>query len=138
MSTYAAPDAVGAPPGLGGPPGAGVGPPPGPDGGNMAMLAALLGAGGGAGGPGLGLPGPGLPGGDPGAGGPGQPDGLGDVVSGMSAIDHIQAAMKHLMMAMTQTQDEQQAHGVVRGMGALQGILAGHAKNKATVAAAGG
>jgi len=63
---------------------------------------------------------------------------MGDAVAGMSSLDHIRAAMKHLMMAMTQTQDEEQGHGIVKGMGALQGILAGDAKNKATVAAAGG
>jgi hypothetical protein len=68
------------------------------------------------------------------AGGAGPDDG-GD--SGpMSAVEHIQAAMKHLMMAMTQSQDDQQGHGITKGMATLQALLAGDAKQK--LAARGG
>lgn len=167
MSVYAAPDAVGGMPGLGGPGMADPsGPPPAPGGeGSMAALAAALqGAGGGgginagaglmdpsAGGGGLppgldpsmlgGDPGGGDPlaglggGGDPGAGGDG---GGSDLLSGMGATDHIRAAIKHLMMAMTESGDDQESHGITKGMSVLHGILAGHAKNQKTIQAAGG
>jgi hypothetical protein len=46
----------------------------------------------------------------------------------MSAVDHIRQAMKHLMMAMTQQEDDQMGHGITKGMTALQGLLAGEAK----------
>jgi Spy/CpxP family protein refolding chaperone len=141
-------------PGLGGP---GMmdpsGPPPAPtDPGSMAMLAAALQGGGG---PGLG--GPGLGGGDPAGGGdplaalgmggappgPGAPGDQGDqggsdLLSGMSATDHIRAAIKHLMMAMTESGNDEESHGIVKGMAALHGILAGRQKADATVTAAGG
>jgi len=48
--------------------------------------------------------------------------------SDMSAIDHIQEAMKHLMMALSLDQNETNNLGVTKGLGALQGILAGHQK----------
>jgi hypothetical protein len=124
-----------APPGLDVGGGATPAPPPDPG-----MLMALLsGAQGGAPpGPDLGPmgggppPGPdptamgGPPGADPTAGGgPGGPDD-----QPMSAVEHIQAAMKHLMMAMTQQQDDQMGHGITKGMATLQGLLAGDAKQK--------
>jgi hypothetical protein len=49
----------------------------------------------------------------------------------MSPIEHIQAAMLHLMMAFTQEQDHSKGAGVLKGMGALQGLLAGAQKEKA-------
>jgi hypothetical protein len=152
MSTYAAPDAVG----MGPPPG---GLPPGPgDPGAMAALAAALGQGPGgptdAGGMPPGLADPALAGGappglDPGAlagggGGPtpGGPPGSGDVnsdlLTGMSSTDHIRSAIKHLMMAMTESGDDEESHGITKGMAALHGLLASKAKNAKTVAAAGG
>jgi hypothetical protein len=165
MSVYAAPDAVGAgpPPGMGGPPGPGDpnsmamlaaalqqggagdgtpgGPPLGGPGGALPggmppgmggdptaglppeLLAQL--AGGGAGG------GPDLGGGDPGQQGT-------DLLSGMGATDHIRAAIKHLMMAMTESKDDSESHGITKGMSVLHGILAGKQKANATVTAAGG
>jgi hypothetical protein len=53
--------------------------------------------------------------------GPGEP---------LSAVDHIREAMRHLMMAMTQEQDDQRGHGITKGMAALQGLLAGSAKQR--------
>lgn len=151
MSSYAAaPDAVGMglPPGAGGPPPdmGGLGPPPGAAGpagpgdpGSMAMLAAALGQGPGGPADGAGLPpglsDPGAGGGGPGAGGD---QGGSDLLSGMSSTDHIRSAIKHLMMAMTESTDDQQGHGIVKGMAALHGILAGKQKSDATVTAAGG
>ena len=127
-----APDAVGM-----GPPGAG-GPPPGAgDPASMAALAAALGAGG----PGNGAPdlGDGLPGGpppDPTAGG-GDQQGT-DLLNGMSTTDHIRAAIKHLMMAMTESSDDTESHGIGKGMAGLQAILAAKQKDAKTLAAAGG
>ena len=94
----------------------------------MAALAAALGAGAGA---------PDLGGGAPDTGDVGGTEGS-DLLSGMSTTDHIRAAIKHLMMAMTESSDEQESHGITKGMGALQGILAAKAKNDSTVTAAGG
>lgn len=150
MSVYAAPDAVG----MGPPPGAG-GPPPG-DPSSMAALAAALGQGGGGAPPGMdpsalggGMP-PGL---DPSALGGGGLDpsmldpsgGAGGDQGGdlgglgqMNATDHIRAAIKHLMMAMTESGNDEQSHGIAKGMTALHSILAGDAKNAKTVAAASG
>jgi len=54
----------------------------------------------------------------------------------MTAVEHIQAAMRHLMMAVTESQDEQQTHGITKGMATLQGLLAGDAKRQ--IAARGG
>ena len=126
-----APDAVG----MGPPPGAG-GPPP-AGGGSMADLAALLGAGPGgpAGGDGLppALTGPPTPGGPPGTGDAGT-----DLLTGMSSTDHIRAAIKHLMMAMTESQDDTESAGIGKGMAGLQAILAGKQKDAKTLAAAGG
>jgi hypothetical protein len=155
MSTYAAPDAVG----MGPPPG---GPPPGPgDPGSMAALAAALGAGPGGPADGAGLP-PGLSepgagaGGPPpdigallgGAGGPeggptpGGPPGSGDantdLLTGKTSTDHIRAAIKHLMMAMTESTDDEESHGITKGMAALHGLLAGKQKNQKAITAAGG
>ena len=142
MSTYAAPpDAVGMgpPPDMGGPPHPG-------DPGSMAALAAALGAGPGGPTDGGGLP-PGLsdpsggglppdPGGDAGGGGG---DSAGpDALSGMNTTDHIRAAIKHLMMAMTESTDDGQGHGITKGLAALHGILAAKQKSDQTVTAAGG
>jgi hypothetical protein len=49
----------------------------------------------------------------------------------MSPMEHIQAAMMHLMMAFTQEGDHGKGAGIVKGMGALQGILAGTQKEQA-------
>ena len=142
MSTYAAPpDAVGMgpPPDMGGPPHPG-------DPGSMAALAAALGAGPGGPTDGGGLP-PGLsdpsggglppdPGGD--AGGDGGDSAGPDALSGMNTTDHIRAAIKHLMMAMTESTDDGQGHGITKGLAALHGILAAKQKSDQTVTAAGG
>lgn len=134
-----------APPGLPIPPGGGGGAPMplpmdslaqgGPipaDQGIGGLLAAL---GGGGGGP------PGL-GGPPGMGGPpGGPDALGpgeEDTGAMDAVGHIQQAMKHLMMAMAKETDEGRGHGIVKGMGALQGILAGEQKKDSQLQSLGG
>jgi len=114
--------APGGPPGMGMPPGMdpgmGGGPPGmmgdpmgdgGPGGLPPELLQALMGAGGGG------------DMGDPG-GGPDQPD------APMSATDHIQQAMKHLMMAMTQETDHSHGAGIAKGIAGLQGVLAGKAK----------
>jgi len=115
----------------------------------MAALAAALGAGPGGPTDGAGLP-PGLS--DPGVGGVppdigggdagGGPDDTAqqgsDLLSGMGATDHIRAAIKHLMMAMTESKDDQESHGITKGMAALHGLLAAKQKNDQTVTAAGG
>ena len=133
----------GALPPTGGPP---MGGPPGAGGDPMAALQSLLGAGGGA------------PGGDPLAalaqgGGPGDGGGdgqLGDLlgnapqdegknppeIGNWDATDHIRAAIKHLMMAMTNTQDDVEGGGIAKGMAALHGLLASKAKNAKTIAGA--
>jgi hypothetical protein len=101
---------------------AGTAPIPGGGDGGIAGLLAALGGGGGPGGPpdaGAGPP-------DPNA-----PDALGpgdENTGGMDAIGHIQQAMKHLMMAMAKETDEGRGQGITKGMGALQGILAGEQK----------
>jgi mono/diheme cytochrome c family protein len=98
------------------------------------MLQALLSGGlGGAPDLGGGLP-PDL--GGPDLGGPDLGGGPPDSTQPMSAVDHIREAMKHLMMAMTQTEDDQQGHGISKGMATLQGLLAGDAKQR--LAAGGG
>jgi hypothetical protein len=51
----------------------------------------------------------------------------------MDSIGHIQQAMKHLMMAMAKDEDEERGLGITKGMGALQGILAGDQKKNATL-----
>jgi hypothetical protein len=155
MSTYAAPDAVGMGPPPGGPPAPG-------DPASMSALASILGAGGGGGAPppgpdptGGGMP-PGLDptaagGGGPdiasllgGAGGgpPGPGDDTGqqgsDLLNGMNSTDHIRAAIKHLMMAMTESGDDTESHGITTGMSVLHGILAGKQKNQKAISAAGG
>jgi hypothetical protein len=110
-------------------------------GGIEGLISALQGGGGGGGGP-VGMPGGleglGLPGGagldDPG----GAPDseGAGDT-GDLSPVEHIQQAMKHLMMAMATTQDESHGQGIVKGMGALQAILGGEQKRQKVLADAG-
>lgn len=122
MSMMLPPD-PGAAPGLPVPPGGGDGGPPGPmdqmnqgpvpgdAGGMQGLLDALQGAGGPA------PPGPDTP-----------PD---DASADMDSIDHIQQAMKHLMMALAKDTDEERGAGVVKGMGALQGILGGEQKKNA-------
>jgi len=159
MSTYAAPDAVGMGPPPGGPPAPG-------DPASMSALASILGAGGGGGAPppgpdptGGGMP-PGLDpaaaggappdiaallggaGGPPGGPTPGGPPGSGDantdLLSGMNSTDHIRAAIKHLMMAMTESGDDTESHGITKGMSVLHGILAGKQKNQKAISAAGG
>jgi hypothetical protein len=97
-------------------------PPPGAGGGPD--IGALLG-GAGDGGP--------TPGGPPGTG-----DANTDLLTGMNSTDHIRAAIKHLMMAMTESADDQESHGITKGMAALHGILAGKQKDQKTIAAAGG
>jgi len=64
---------------------------------------------------------------------PGSPgDALEDIADQpMSPTEHIQAAMMHLMMAFTQEGDHSKGAGIVKGMGALQGILAGAQKAQA-------
>ena len=123
MSTYAAPDAVGGAP----PPGGMLPPGPGAPG-SMADIAAALGidpSGGGGGAP--------TPGGPLGTG-----DANTDLLTGMSSTDHIRAAIKHLMMAMTESSDDEESAGITKGMTGLQAILAGKAKNAKVVSQAGG
>ena len=56
----------------------------------------------------------------------------------MNSTDHIRAAIKHLMMAMTESKDDNQGHGITKGLAALHGILAAKQKSDQTVTAAGG
>jgi hypothetical protein len=70
-------------------------------------------------------------------GGPGGGEGS-DLLSGMTSTDHIRAAVKHLMMAMTESDDDEEGHGIGKGMVALHALLAGKAKNAKTITAAGG
>jgi hypothetical protein len=49
----------------------------------------------------------------------------------MSPVEHVQAAMMHLMMAFTQEGDHSKGMGLMKGMGALQGVLAGAQKEQA-------
>jgi hypothetical protein len=101
-------------------------------GGIAGLLAALGGGAGGGGGPGPdGGAGPDTSPGD--ALGPGPED-----TGQLDAIGHIQQAMKHLMMAMAKETDEQRGGGIVKGMGALQGILAGEDKKNAQLNQLGG
>jgi hypothetical protein len=90
----------------------------------MGGLLAALGGGGGA-------PEAGPPGLD--ALGPGEED-----TGEMDAVGHIQQAMKHLMMAIAKDDDEERGMGITKGMGALQGILAGEQKKNAQLSALGG
>jgi hypothetical protein len=69
----------------------------------------------------------------------GAPDtGGSDLLSGMSTTDHIRAAIKHLMMAMTESNDDAESHGISKGMASLHSILAAKQKSDQTVTAAGG
>jgi hypothetical protein len=113
----------------------------------MAILQALLqGGGGGAppgGDPGMGgadpLAGLAGGGGGPGAGSPDSPDSEGPPnVADWSPVDHVRAAIKHLMMAMVNSGSDEQSHGITKGMAALQGILAGDQKNQKAIASASG
>ena len=53
----------------------------------------------------------------------------------MDSIQHIQQAMKHLMMAMAKDEDEERGLGITKGMGALQSILHGEQKANKQLAA---
>jgi hypothetical protein len=99
--------------------------------GGMAGLMAALGGGGAA--PG-GAPVP------PELGGEGPPGlgGEGPVPEDMDPIEHLQEAMKHLMMAIAKEEDEERGLGITKGMGALQGILAGEQKKNAQLSQLGG
>jgi hypothetical protein len=100
--------------------------PAGPGGGGMeGLLASLAGGAGGPGGP-------------PDAGGPPEGDMTTDGTDPsqddqMDPKEHIQQAMKHLLMALAKEPDEQASHGITKGMGALQGILAGEQKKNALI-----
>ena len=116
------------PPGGGGPPGpmdaVNQGPlPAGPGDGGLSALQAALGGGGGP-------PGP------PDLGGGGNP--TPDDVANMDPVQHIQEAMKHLMMALAKEPDEASGQGIVKGMGALQQLLAGDQKKNAQLQQLGG
>jgi hypothetical protein len=56
----------------------------------------------------------------------------------MDPVEHIQQAMKHLMMALAKEGDEERGHGLVKGMSALQGLLAGDQKQNAQLSQLGG
>jgi hypothetical protein len=77
-----------------------------------------------------------------GGGPPGPGDDTGqqgsDLLNGMNSTDHIRAAIKHLMMAMTESGDDTESHGITKGMSVLHGILAGKQKNQKAISAAGG
>lgn len=75
-----------------------------------------------------------MPGGDEG----GELISEGDQDEPQDSIGHIQKAMKHLMMAIAMDEDEERGHGITKGMGALQGILAGEQKKNNTLGALGG
>jgi hypothetical protein len=92
--------------------------------GGMGGLLAALGGGGGD------LP-PEMAAGD--ALGPGSED-----TGAMDAIGHIQQAMKHLMMAIAKDDDDERGLGITKGMGALQGLLAGEQKKNAQLSQLGG
>jgi len=85
-----------------------------PSGDGMSGLLAALGGGG--------------PGAGPDQGGLGGPADEANPNDDLDAIGHIQEAMKHLMMAMGKSEDEGHGLGITKGMGALQGILAGEQK----------
>jgi hypothetical protein len=136
----------GGPPGMPLPPGGGGEMPPmdamsstplPAEGGIEGLIAALQGGGGGGGVEGLGMPGGAAPG-EEGLGAalgaePGSPD-----MRDMSPVEHIQHAMKHLMMAMASSDDDEQGVGITKGMGALQALLGGEQKRQKTLASAGG
>jgi hypothetical protein len=141
------PPGGGAPPGMPMPPGGGGDVPPmdalsstpmPAEGGIEGLIAALQGGGGG-GDDGSGIPseplGPGGPGGlgQPLGADEGSPD-----MADMSPVEHIQHAMKHLMMAMAGDDDDERGAGVMKGMGALQSILGGEQKKQKLLASAGG
>jgi hypothetical protein len=56
----------------------------------------------------------------------------------MSPMEHIQEAMKHLMMALAKDEDDERGAGITKGMGALQGILGGEQKKQSQLQALGG
>jgi hypothetical protein len=56
----------------------------------------------------------------------------------MDSVEHIQQAMKHLMMAIAMDEDEERGLGITKGMGALQGLLAGEQKKNAQLSQLGG
>ena|SRR5262252_997234 len=135
MSMMMPPDPNAAP-GLAIPPGGGpdvpprdVAPPgPMPGGGGMDALAAVLGGGGGDQGP----PPPGSLEGDGGPGATNSP------IDNMNTIDLIQEAMKLLMLAFAKAQDESHGAGLLKGMGPLQGVLAGDQKRNQQLQQLGG
>jgi hypothetical protein len=135
MSMMMPPD-PGAAPNLPMPPGGGGMPMPmdamnqGPVPGDQGIGGLLAALGGGGAPPGAG-PEAGPPGLD--ALGPGEED-----TGEMDAVGHIQQAMKHLMMAIAKDDDEERGMGITKGMGALQGILAGEQKKNAQLSALGG
>jgi len=98
-----------------------------PTGGGMEGLLAALGGGGG------GPPGGDMPPGDNTQGGTAPGDN-----AEMDSVEHIQQAMKHLLMAMAKEGDEERGSGITKGMGALQGILAGEQKKNSQLQALGG
>jgi hypothetical protein len=53
----------------------------------------------------------------------------------LDPIEHIQQAMKHLMMAIAKDEDEERGVGITKGMGALQAILGGEQKKTSQLAA---
>ena len=61
-----------------------------------------------------------------------------DQTADMSSIEHIQQAMKHLMMAMAKDEDEERGVGITKGMGALQAILGGEQKKQSQLSALSG
>jgi len=63
-----------------------------------------------------------------GQGGPDEGPGASTAEQSMTSAEHIQEAMKHLMMALAKEPDESQGTGIVKGMGALQAILGGKQK----------
>jgi|SRR5262245_119174 len=113
-----------------------AGPMPGEEG--MAGLLAALG-GGDAGGPPPELGGMGIP---PELGGQIPLDdeelAAGEEEPEMDPVEHIQQAMKHLMMALAGDEDEERGHGIVKGMGALQALLGGEQKKQAQLQSLGG
>lgn len=108
------------------------------------LIAALQGGAGGPSGASPDDPAAALPSDPTGPGGPGglgqplgAPDGSPDMAD-MSPVEHIQHAMKHLMMAMAGETDDSRGTGIVKGMGALQAILGGEQKKQKVLADASG
>lgn len=78
-------------------------------------------------------------GGDQGGGPAPEEQGAGESpLDQMGPIEHIQEAMKHLMMALGKDEDEERGAGITKGMGALQAILGGEQKKNSQLQALGG